>query len=139
MAPRPSLEKRELQYPKDLADPKDWLNFVQLGTFERAWKKLGLTDDDLRAIEMSIMLDPTRPPVIAGTDGLRKLRCTIEREQLGTRSGLRCCFVYFEEFGLIALVTVYKKNRKDDLTAEECKAISKLIKSIRDYLAGAKD
>ena len=63
----PQRERTRLIYPAGQAEPLDFLRFVQLGTFESDWKRLALDDDDLRALEVLVMIHPTKPPV-----GLRK-------------------------------------------------------------------
>jgi len=129
-----TIETHKLCYPKDLCDPKDWLNFVQLDPFPKTWSKLGMDDEDLRALEVSIMVDPLRPPVVAGTGGLRKIR--FGREGSGKQGGARVCYVFFKEFGLIALIIAYGKSQKDDLTKQESSAIKTLVAEIEGYLKG---
>lgn len=136
MPPDPAVETHTLTYPKDLADPKRWLNFVQLDPFPPAWKGLELDDEDLRALEIAIMLDPERPPVVLGTGGLRKIRFAPKSWAIGKRGAARVCYVYFRQVGLVALVFAYGKGEKDNLTAEEKRAIKKLIREIETYLEG---
>jgi hypothetical protein len=50
------------------------LSFVQLALFSANWKRMSLTDDDLRALEASIACSPDGHPVVRGTGGLRKIR-----------------------------------------------------------------
>lgn len=135
MATGPSVETRTLVYPRDLCDPKDWLNFVQLDPFENAWKRIGLGDEDLRALEIIIMVDPKRWPLIRGTGGVRKLRFSPGSWNQGSSGALRVCYAYFESFGLVALIHAYTKTQKDDLTPTERKVIKKLIEEVEGYLA----
>lgn len=136
MKSTPAVENRTLAYHKDLADPKQWLNFVQLDTFTPAWKAMGLNDDDLRALELFIMINPEGDPVIPGTGGLRKMRFAPESWRSGRRGAARVCYVVFKEFGLVALVYAYAKSKKDNLTAKEKRVIRELISEIREYLDG---
>ena len=135
MSSKRLVETRKLTYPKDLCDPKDWLNFVQLDAFPRAWKRLGFGDLELRALEIMIMMDPTRSPVIAGTGGLRKIRFARADEDTGKRGGARICYTHFPDHGLVTLFTAYGKNQTDDLTTDQKKKIKKLIKEIEEYLS----
>jgi len=48
--------------------------FVQLLAFSAKARKLRLTLDDLREIENDITAHPTHWPLVAGTNGLRKMR-----------------------------------------------------------------
>ena len=47
--------------------------FIQTTEFERNWKELGFTDDDLRRLELEILKNPKTGAVMQGTGGLRKM------------------------------------------------------------------
>ena len=129
-------ETRTFVYSKMVGNPKSWLNFVQFSAFERAWKSLRLSDDELRCLEMAIMLDPKGPPVIRGTGGVRKIRFAPEGVNRGKRGGMRVCYVYFAEYGLVGLLAAYSKTRKSDLTPEQRDAMKGAIERIDRYLSG---
>lgn len=128
------VETRTLVYPKDLLDPKDWLNFVQMPAFEASWAKLNLNDEDLRALEIVIMGDPQRAPVIAGTGGVRKLRFAAEDWNTGKRGGIRVCYVYFDVVGVVVLLVAFAKASQADLTPAQKKKIRTLVAEIEKYL-----
>ena len=75
-----------LSYPSTGINPSDWLRFVQLDPFTRKWTKLGLGDDDLRALEIFIMSASDRAPVVRGSGGLRKITTL---EGTGSNKGKR--------------------------------------------------
>lgn len=127
-------EKGTLVYPYSLLHPEDWLRFVQMGPFTRKWARLDLTDDDLIHLEMSIMVSPTTPPVVSGTGGLRKMRFAPPSWHTGKRGALRVCYVFFQDYSIVLLVTFFPKNEKSDLNAAERKEIAKLIREIEDYV-----
>jgi hypothetical protein len=79
--------------------PEDWPRFVRFPAFVRDWDRLGLGDAALRALELDILRDPDRAPVIRGTGGLRKLRFTEPRSGRGKRGAYRVCYALFPEFG----------------------------------------
>lgn len=54
--------------------------FIQTEAFSRNWDRLGFKDADLRRLELELIQDPTRYPVVEGTDGLRKMRFSFEKE-----------------------------------------------------------
>jgi len=115
--------------------PADLLHFVELRAFTEAWDRaLGLGDDDLTALQVLVMLRPKDAPVIAGTGGLRKLRFAPSDWPQGKRGAVRVCYVHYEALGVVVLVTAYAKGRKEDLTAEEKKAIARLIREVEAYL-----
>jgi hypothetical protein len=128
-------EKVTLRYPRHAFRPEELLNFIELRAFTSAWDHdLGLTDEDLTALQILIMIRPKGAPVIAGTDGLRKLRFSPPGAHEGKSGGIRVCYVYFEEFGIVLLVAAYSKHRKDDLTDAQRKTIRRLIHSVREEL-----
>ena len=48
--------------------------FIRLETFEKQCKKVGLTEDDVLAIEIILLDNPTVGDIIQGTGGFRKFR-----------------------------------------------------------------
>lgn len=124
-------------YPGHVLNPEDFLTFIELKWFTKDWDELGLreSDDELCALQLMIMCDPTSYPVISGTTGLRKLRFAPASWNVGKRGALRVAFVYFERFAVVLLVTVFQKNEKGDLSREDVKVINNLIARIETELA----
>jgi hypothetical protein len=121
------LSRRVVGY--DLAD---WPRFVQSRFFTKEWDRLGLDDEDLRALELLLMAAPDQPPVIPGTGGLRKIRFAKRGSGRGKSSSYRTCYVYFFEHNLIYLLLVYGKGEKTDLTAAERRMIARIIDEVRE-------
>jgi len=115
--------------------PEDFLSFFQLDEFVDAWKALGFDqEEDIWALEISIMANPESGEVIPGTGGLRKLRFGKSHQKLGKRKGVRVCYVHFKEHGTVLLVVAYGKNKKVDLTQDEKKSIQEYIKRSKEWL-----
>lgn len=136
MGSGPQTERHKLCYPRDLLDPKEWLNFVLLDPFPRAWKTLGLDDDDQRALEIAIMAWPDNPPVVAGTGGLRKIRFAPQEWNAGKSGAARVYYVYFPEYGLVALVYAHRKSDMEEIPEAQKQVIKSLIAEIQRYLDG---
>lgn len=119
-----------LAHPPDLS-PEDLLQFVELPSFAKGWKALGLTDDDRDALHVCIMAAPSGPPVIPGSGGLRKARFAPARWNTGKSGAARVCYAYFADLSIVLLVTIYAKNRKEDISAAETRKIRTLLKEIR--------
>lgn len=102
--------------------------FIQTTEFTKNWERLGLTDDDLRRLELEILRNPKAGDVIQGTGKLRKLRFAFVNQ--GKSGSARVCYVDFLVKEVVYLITIYPKNEKDNLTRAECNNIKKLI----DYL-----
>lgn len=99
--------------------------FIQTREFSSNWDRLGFDDDDLRILELDIMLNPNKYPVMQGTGGLRKARFAFG--QKGKSGGVRVCYVDFVIQETIYLITVYPKNEKDNLSKAERNEIKKMI------------
>jgi hypothetical protein len=48
--------------------------FVMTPEFDRQWQKMGMGDDELRALQETLLQNPKAGDVIRGTSGLRKIR-----------------------------------------------------------------
>ena len=118
----------------DPYDPGKWPRFVWFPAFLRDWERLGLDDEDLRSLEIEILEEPTRAPVIKGTGGLRKLRFSGRKSIRGKSGSNRVCYVHFPEFGTIVLAVVFGKNEKDDLSPTDRRAISAIIRAYREEI-----
>jgi hypothetical protein len=122
--------------------PADLLTFVELTGFVRDWEDLRLdVEFDLLALQVAIMSQPKRGAVIQGTGGLRKMEFAPPRglggggRRRGKRNACRVCYVYFEEYHTVLLVTAYAKGRKEDLSNVEKSSIKKAIERIRHSLS----
>ena len=107
-------------------------SFIQTNEFIKQWEKLGLTDDDLRRLELEILQNPQVGAVVRGTGGLRKLRFSFSNQ--GKRSSSRVCYVDYVIYETVYLITVYSKNEKDNLSDAECNDIKKIIGALEKQL-----
>lgn len=99
--------------------------FVMMPEFDRQWYKMGMGDDELRALQETLLQNPKAGPVIQGTGGLRKIRIAFEGR--GKRGSGRAAYVDFTLHEAVYLITAYPKNEKNDLTSLERKEIAKMI------------
>ena len=104
--------------------------FIEVPTFTRKWRELGLTDDNLRDLQKVLLDNPKAGDVIQGTGGLRKIR--IPLDNTGKRGGGRVIYVDIEYKETIYFINVYTKNEKDDLTEEEKKAFKAVVKILKE-------
>lgn len=105
--------------------------FIQTSEFVKAWKKLGLSDDDLRQLELEILKNPEVGDIIQGTKGLRKMRFAYKNT--GKSGSVRVCYVDFAFYRTVYLITAYPKSKKDNLTMEERNQIRNLIETLESY------
>jgi hypothetical protein len=110
------------------------LRFIQTQPFSKAWDRLGLTDDDLRVLELSLASNPDLGPVVAGTGGLRKARFAAKGSARGKRGSYRIGYVHYEEHYVFVLVAAYDKTEKADLSPDDKKFIRTYIRSFQKEL-----
>ena len=85
---------------------------------------------------MRYLREPLIMPIPAVTERC-KMRFSFENR--GKSSSVRICYVDYETYSQIYLITVYAKNEKDTLSKEECAAIKKLISMIEINLKNKKE
>jgi hypothetical protein len=127
-------EDRILVYSRQMERPEDWLHFVHFPYFLARWRELRFSDDDLRLLEMLIMVAPLQAPVVQGTGGLRKLRFARSDTNRGSSGGARVGYAYFPEFDVVGVFAVFSKDQQDNFTAEQKQQISSSIVRFRKWL-----
>ena len=107
--------------------------FIQTSEFTKCWESLGYDiQTDLAMLEAEILSNPKKYPVIPGTGSLRKMRWSSNSH--GKRGGIRVCFIDFDRFETVYLITAYSKNETDDLTQAQKKTIKTLTDILRKEL-----
>ncbi len=112
--------------------------FIQTIEFSRKWEELGLDDEDLRLLEIDIMQNPDKYPVMQGTGGLRKARISLNSNK-GKSGGGRACFVDFVFAETVYLITAYGKGEKDNLSKAERNDIKKAVEALKKSMGGANE
>ncbi len=118
------------------SDPSEWPKFIELPGFTRAWLALELGDDDLLALQGSILEAANRYPVVSGTGGLRKIQFAPPGSGRGKSASYRVCYACFLDSGIVVLAMVYGKNEQVDLTAVQRREIAAALRVIGDQLRG---
>lgn len=101
------------------------LTFVETHVFTRRVTAL-LPDVQYRALQWTLGIAPDLGAVIPGTGGLRKVRWG--RDGRGKRGGLRIIYYWHKPAGVIYLLLVFEKTRRADLTADERRALARLVR-----------
>lgn len=107
--------------------------FIEVPSFTKRWYDLGFDDDDLMELQKMLLKDPEAGDIMQGTGGLRKVRFAFEGR--GKSGSVRVCYVDFEEFTVIYLITVYSKKEKDNLTDREKAVLKALVKQLKTEAA----
>ena len=90
--------------------------FIETPVFTREVVRL-LDDEDYALLQLHLAATPDAGDLVAGTGGLRKLRWAISGT--GKRGGVRVIYFHSTKRREIRLLLIYRKGRKDDLTATE--------------------
>jgi hypothetical protein len=136
MSPKEHSTKRfRIIHSPTLTKLEDWKRFVEIPYFRAKWKSLGLTDDDLNALQIMIMMQPKGAPVVSGTGGLRKARFSPPGSGRGKRGAYRIGYAYFEEFGVVCLIAVYAKNDQENIPIAQRREIKIAIERLHEWIA----
>ncbi|MEN0615359.1 type II toxin-antitoxin system RelE/ParE family toxin [Klebsiella indica] len=104
------------------------IEFIETSLFTRQIKQLA-TDDELRALQRTLIGAPDTGDIIQNTGGLRKMRMATGLQ--GKRGGIRV--IYFRATReIIYLVLAYPKSTKDSLTAVEKAELKKLTRRLKN-------
>lgn len=104
-----------------------FVEFVWLPSFERMAASL-IGEVDRRALELELAEEPRRGVVIPGTHGVRKLRLGLPNR--GKRGGARVIYYFRSNRDTIYMIAIYAKSEQADLTAEDKRAVRRLVEQI---------
>jgi len=102
--------------------------FVNTSFFDKCWRSLGLSDEDLRNFQNLLLLNPAVGDIIEETGGVRKTRWNLGT---GKSHGARIVYLDLEKYERLYCLMAYPKNVKEDLTAEDKKIIKRLVNDIK--------
>jgi hypothetical protein len=111
--------------------------FICLEIFSKLWVDLGLNDDDLNELQEHLNIYPETGKIITKTGGVRKMRWGVKGK--GKRGGISILYIDFLSYEKIFLLMVYPKSKKENITDDEKKAISKLVQELKNELRRKKD
>ncbi len=102
--------------------------FIETREFQKRWRDLGLSQEDLRIFQQFLLSHPDTGGVIQGTGGVRKVRWA---RNSGKSGGVRILYIDFIVEKHIYFLTLFAKNEKDNLSNAEKAAIKTFIKSLK--------
>jgi hypothetical protein len=108
---------------------------VSLSAYESQVSAL-LDEQERIAMEFFIACAPEDHPVIQGSGGFRKARWA--RRGHGKSGGFRVIYFFLAKPGRIYMAGIYAKSRKQTLSAEDRKGLSKLAVQIKQTATGGR-
>lgn len=103
-----------------------------LPEFGKCWKRMELSDDDLKRLQSDLLLNSQKYPVMQDTGGLRKMRFALEGR--GKSGSVRVVYVDFLIYDTIYLISAYSKNDKDNLSKAERNAVKSVIETLESQI-----
>jgi Protein of unknown function (DUF1044). len=85
--------------------------------------------EDFDDLKKSLAKDPEQGKLIPGTGGVRKTR--LKSATKGKRGGFRICYFNDSNQEELFLMNIYPKNEKEDLSADEKKALKEFSNRIK--------
>jgi mRNA-degrading endonuclease RelE of RelBE toxin-antitoxin system len=100
------------------------VTIVETSIFTRQVNHL-LSAESYRQLQIALVDDPRRPPVIPRSGGLRKLRW--EGSGRGRRGGIRVIYKWIPEREWLLMLLAYSKSEHDDLTREQLRILRRVV------------
>jgi len=98
--------------------------FIETSVFTKKYTQY-LSDDEYCELQNFLINNPDAGVLIQETGGLRKLRWLSKNK--GKRDGIRVIYYLQPTKSHIYLMTLYPKNEKADLTAQEKKLLKQML------------
>ena len=101
------------------------MEFIETPLFEKS--KQGIFDDDeLQKLQLELLESPDKGDLIPKGKGLRKIRWSASGR--GKRGGARVIYYWINDESVIFLLLAYKKNKQENLTSQQMKILTDLLK-----------
>ena len=91
-----------------------------------------LDDEAYAGLQNTLLATPDKGKVMPGCGGLRKLRFADPKRGKGKRGGVRVIYLHIPEAERIDLLAIYGKDERDDLSADEKRALRALAQQARE-------
>ena len=99
--------------------------FLETPPFTRRIREL-ISDNEYRILQLALGLRPDQGVIIPGTGGIRKIRWS--QEGRGKRGGIRIIYYWHKPTHRIYMLIAYPKSEQDDLTADQARILSRIVK-----------
>lgn len=103
------------------------MEFIETPTFTRLVTEL-LSDDEYAGLQNLLVENPERGDIIKKGGGIRKIRYGLPGR--GKSGGVRAIYYWVKDDGLIYMLLIYPKSKKDNLTDKETDLLRDLVKAL---------
>lgn len=86
-----------------------------------------LSDDEYKALQQELLINPECGDVMPRTGGFRKLRWGDRRRGKGKRGGLRVIYYWLSSDGQMWMFAIYDKDELENLTCDQERALKQAI------------
>jgi hypothetical protein len=97
---------------------------IETAVFTKRLKNL-LSDEEYRELQHALVFKPNLGAIIKGGGGIRKLRWV--RAGRGKRSGIRILYYWVAEEEQIAMLMIFSKSERIDLSKEQLSILKKVV------------
>ncbi len=111
-----------------MSNSRRHIAFVWLPSFVRTADGV-LGDEEIRALEQTLINDPRAGVVLPGTSGARKIRAGADGR--GKRGGVRVVYFFDEECEHVYLLLAFPKNMQATLTPEQARRVRDLVTRLK--------
>src|SRR5437667_5020175 len=101
------------------------MRFVETPVFTAALRR-HLDDEPYRELQIALALRPEQGPIIRGSGGLRKVRWSLGSR--GKSGGVRVIYFWDQPRQLFYMLLAYAKNEQEDLTPDQLRILSRLVR-----------
>jgi mRNA-degrading endonuclease RelE of RelBE toxin-antitoxin system len=101
------------------------VRFIETPIFTQELKGL-LSDEEYRSIQLALLFRPEQGALIPRSGGLRKMRWRSRGK--GKRGGVRLIYYWDKPNETLYMLFVYPKSELEDLTANQLRILSKLVR-----------
>jgi mRNA-degrading endonuclease RelE of RelBE toxin-antitoxin system len=101
------------------------MKFIETPLFTKILLGL-MEDDEYKSLQVALLLRPEQGVIITKSGGLRKIHWAARGT--GKRGGLRVIYYWDKKTESFYMLYVYPKSKKDDLTPDQLRILSQLVK-----------
>ena len=106
---------------------------AETSEFRRTAERL-LTKDEIDKLIEYVARHPMSGDLIEGTGGIRKMRWAVEGR--GKRGGVRVIYFFHDFRFLVLLLSIFAKNVKADLSAQERNLLKRHVETLKRARSG---